>query len=169
MLISDEYRALNAALHRDRHDYGIGGGKWANLVGNIAGEHGIKTILDYGAGKGALARTLPLLDVVNYDPAIPGIDEPPGPAEMVVSTDVLEHVEPAFLDDVLDDIARLAQRIVVLVVATRPAVKTLADGRNAHLIVEPVGWWLPRLMQRFVLAQVTNNEGHEFVFVGVPK
>jgi len=37
-------------------------------------------------------------------------------------------------------------------VHTGPAVKVLADGRNAHLIQQPPAWWLPKFMSRFELA-----------------
>jgi uncharacterized membrane protein YkvA (DUF1232 family) len=36
-------------------------------------------------------------------------------------------------------------------VYTGPAKKILSDGRNAHLIQEPIEWWLPRFGERFDL------------------
>lgn len=168
-LITDGYREQNRALHATRDDYGVGGKKWANMVSDIAGQQGIKDVLDYGCGKGTLAKTLPLLNVAGYDPAVEGFDGPPVESELVVCTDVLEHVEPELLDNVLDDIKRLATRFVILVVATRPAVKHLNDGRNAHLTVEAVDWWMPKLMARFDLVQANNMGGQEFVFVGGAK
>jgi hypothetical protein len=70
---------------------------------------------------------------------------------MVCCIDVLEHIEPALLDNVLDDLKRVTQRIGVFTVCCEEAKKFLSDGRNAHLIVQPAEWWLPRIMERFEL------------------
>jgi hypothetical protein len=83
--------------------------------------------------------------VRNYDPGIPADSALPAPADLVVCTDVLEHIEPEHLDAVLAHIFRLAQRAVFLQIALFPAKKTLPDGRNAHLIVQPANWWLDKI------------------------
>ncbi len=77
--------------------------------------------------KGLLAKGI---DVVTseYDPAVAGKDLPPEPADLVVCTDVLEHIEPDCLDDVLSDLARLTKKVLLVNISTRPAVKVLADG-----------------------------------------
>ena len=165
-LITEEYRELNRQLHASRPDYGSYGHRWAEMVSDVAEQNGVTEVLDYGCGKGSLAKTVPLLKVINYDPAVEGMDDLPEPADMVVCSDVLEHVEPELLDSVLDHIALLTLRVVIFVVSTRPAAKTLADGRNAHLTVQPVEWWLPGLMGRFELGQLNKVPAKEFVFVG---
>ena len=68
-------------------------------------------MLDYGAGKGrlgeALRKMLPNPPVIHcYDPAAPEWAGEPAPCEMVVCIDVLEHVEPGYLDPVLDDLVQ---------------------------------------------------------------
>lgn len=111
-------------------------------------------LLDYGAGKGRLAQNLKpqrSVRVTMYDPAIPAWSELPKPHDMVACIDVLEHIEPSCLDDVLDHLQSLVLRLGFFTVHTGPAVKVLPDGRNAHLIQEPAGWWLPKLMARFEL------------------
>jgi hypothetical protein len=55
---------------------------------------------------------------------------------MVACIDVLEHIEPKLLENVLDDLQRVTREIGFFTVSTVLAEKTLADGRNAHLIVE---------------------------------
>ena len=172
MLITDEYRALNAGLHATSASYGTSGHKWAALVDDLATKTEARSVLDYGSGKGTLraaleARHRPYV-VQEYDPAIPGKEEKPARADLVVCGDVLEHIEPECLYAVLDDLANIAKRAVFLVVATGPAMKTLADGRNAHLIVEPVEWWLPKLMLRWRLA-LFRDLGGEFLMIGTPK
>jgi FkbM family methyltransferase len=121
--------------------------------------------LDYGCGKQTLAAALPDLRVIGYDPAVPGLDAPPQPADLVVCTDVLEHVEPELIDNVLDDLCRVAKKAAFVTVATRPAVKTLADGRNAHLTVQPLAWWRASFESRFDIVEVRELEGFEFSLV----
>jgi 2-polyprenyl-3-methyl-5-hydroxy-6-metoxy-1,4-benzoquinol methylase len=69
------------------------------------------------------------------------MDAAPEPHDIVACTDVLEHIEPDCLDDVLKDIRRCTKKVAFLLIATRPAIKVLADGRNAHLIQQPYTWW----------------------------
>lgn len=153
MLISDEYRELNAQLHATRPDYGISSHKWPPIIRRYADTYGCKSILDYGSGKGLLKQGLDRLysgvqhppKVFEYDPAVRGLQHPPQPADMVVCTDVLEHIEPECLDDVIDHIFDLAYKMIFVSVALVPATKTLSDGRNAHLIIQPANWWRNKL------------------------
>lgn len=160
--ISEEYAKLNSALHETNPAYGTSSGKWVAHVRALIQAFGCRSALDYGAGKGLLAREIPMIR--NYDPAVDEWSGEPEPADLVVCTDVLEHVEPEYLDEVLDHLAELAQKIVFLTVATRPAQKVLADGRNAHLIVEPAEWWMPKLMSRFRVREFRDGGG-EFVVI----
>lgn len=128
---------------------------------------GSRDILDYGCGQRTLERDLGWA-IRNYDPCIPGLDASPDPADVVVCTDVLEHIELECLDEVLDDLRRVTRKAGFFVIATRPAEKTLPDGRNAHLIQEPISWWMPRLEARFVVSQVKEMAG-EFAVVVRPR
>lgn len=147
-LISPEYLELQKELHARPNGYGGGGYKHSVQVASLAAHHQCRTVLDYGCGRGTLAQTLRNagegLEVHEYDPAICG-KEHAQPADLVVCTDVLEHIEPEKLDAVLAHLFALTRRVAYLVIATRPANKTLADGRNAHLIIEGMGWWHERL------------------------
>lgn len=161
MLISDEYRALNADLHARKPGYGSKGHGWATRVRNLASELGAVSILDYGCGKGTLARALPDLDVRGYDPAVPGCDAAPEPADLVICTDVLEHVEPECIDAVLADLVRLTVRGCLVAVACRPGKRTLADGRPDHLTVEPPAWWMERLRRNAGFEQIEARRDRE--------
>lgn len=166
MLISEAYRDLNRRLHETRDDYGVSSQKWIGNVHKLAEWARARSILDYGCGKGSLRAALG--DIVQeYDPAVPGKDARPEPADLVVCTDVLEHVEPECLDAVLDDLKRVTLRVALLTVATVPARKELADGRNAHLIVQPPRWWIPKFFDRFDLVQF-ENAGTEFAAIVRP-
>jgi len=148
MLITDQYRELNAQLHTTNPQYGVSSSKWAPVVAGLADQIGTRDILDYGCGKGLLKTTLGW-PIREYDPSIPGKDAPPEPADFLTCTDVLEHIEPECLEHVLNDLQRLTRKIAFLNIATRPAKKILADGRNAHLIQQQLPFWLPLLWQRF--------------------
>lgn len=156
MLISEDYRSLNEQLHKDNTHYGTSGHKYAHIVMEFAMAMGTRDILDYGCGKGTLSRNLPF-PIHEYDPCIEGKNERPDPADVVVCTDVMEHIEPDLLDNVLDDIRSLTKRGVILTIATGPAQKTLSDGRNAHLIQEDIKWWLPKIWDRFKVISVNNG------------
>lgn len=167
MLITDEYLAQQKALHAGGQ-YGISSGKWAEVVRQLS-LSGRKSILDYGCGQQKLKEALgPAYTVACYDPAIAGLDAPPQPADVVVCTDVLEHIEPECLDAVLADLARLTNEIALLVVHTGPAKKMLADGRNAHLIQQGSRWWTAKLIERFEPLKTEWHNGKDFLFICRP-
>lgn len=160
-MISEAYRDMNAQLHAEKATYGASGHRWAHIVH----DYGTHDVLDYGCGKGTLGQALGF-PIKQYDPAIPEHSVRPIPAELVMCTDVLEHIEPEHIDAVLDDIRRCAKRWAFLVVATRPAKKVLPDGRNAHLLVQPPEWWEAKIAKRFPLVSQSKNESQagEVVF-----
>lgn len=156
-LISPKYRKLQKMLHGQPRGYGGRGDKWAGIVLQLALEYRATSILDYGCGEGTLAKALRSeaingMRVSEYDPAIPGKDELPEPADLVVCTDVLEHIEKDRIDAVLAHLMELAQMAIFCVISTKHSNKVLADGRNAHLIIAPPKWWKKKLIRAgFVL------------------
>lgn len=150
-LISPAYLETQRILHASPRGYGGRGDKWAGVVLQVAMAYEASSILDYGSGGGSLKRALSghssLIRIDEYDPAIPGKDGPPDFADMIVCTDVIEHVEPDRLDAVLAHIRGLARKVIWMVVSTKPSNKVLADGRNAHLIIRPGRWWKKRFIQ----------------------
>lgn len=158
--ITEDYARLNRELHETNPSYGAHGHRHAARMMSLRDEYDATTVLDFGCGKGALRASLGAPDwMTEYDPAIPGKDERPKRADMVVATDVLEHIEPHLLDNVLFEIARLADKVAYLIIATRPASKTLADGTNAHKIVENADWWRTKLAERFLIMHWEPREG----------
>lgn len=151
-LISPHYRDEQRALHASPRGYGGKGSKWAGTVDALIQALDATSVLDYGCGQGTLAaalrvRNLPSVRIAEYDPAIPGKDALPLFADLVVCTDVLEHIEPDRLSTVLAHLRMLARKAVFLVVNLREANKVLSDGRNAHLIIESAAWWEQRVTQ----------------------
>jgi hypothetical protein len=168
-LISEAYRTMNTHLHEARPDYGAGlaTSRWYDTINQFAQKMGSTSVLDYGAGKRSLSRACPHLNVTSYDPAIPEISQVPAPADFVVCLDVLEHIEPECLDDVLDDLKRCARKGVFLTIATGPAKKSLEDGRNAHLIQQNFAWWAPKLTSRWDV-RMMQSMGYEFAIFALP-
>jgi 2-polyprenyl-3-methyl-5-hydroxy-6-metoxy-1,4-benzoquinol methylase len=147
-MISNAYRKLNEEMHEAKPHYGVSGVKYANQVAALAMSMQTQDLLDYGCGKSTLAQNLPF-KIKQYDPAIPKYSKMPEPADLVVCTDVLEHVEPELLGEVLDHLKQLTKVKGFFIIAARPANKTLPDGRNAHLIIEDARWWLNALWDKF--------------------
>ncbi len=171
MLISDEYRALNAQLHVEQDGWGRQAIKNWDTVKGLADDGGHKKILDYGCGKGMLGVVLRSIgyEVIDYDPSIPGKDTPPEPCGFGCCLDVLEHVEPECVDAVIADLARVTKEALFVIVATRPSSKTMPDGSNPHRTVEPCEWWLTKFRQHFVIGRVNEKPGRVFAALLVSK
>lgn len=187
-LISRDYLELQRELH-SRGGYGKGvslddclGAMMRHLPfqgGPFRG--GLKpwgniSLLDYGCGPGVLGQRLinsdgvPCVDLREYDPAIPGKDELPEPADVVICADVMEHVEEDRVDTVLAHIAALTRKIAVFAIATRPSAKIMADGRQAHITLHDFDWWRSRLERVLAVEEAADRdaEGRGLLFVCRP-
>ena len=152
MYCSEQYRKSQEKLHA-KGNYGVTGHKYGAMVGKIMDEQGLDTILDYGCGSNlSLTQTLKpkhSITYTGYDIGVPEYADAPDPAEMVCCIDVLEHIEPEFLDAVLDHLEDLTEVTLFASVHMGPAGKVLDDGRNAHLTQQPLSWWFPKFSERF--------------------
>lgn len=166
MLITPEYRDLQSQFHEAKPHYGTSSNKHVDSIASLAKALGTRDILDYGCGKAMLQKGLPF-PIQNYDPAILEYCRPPTPAALVICTDVLEHIEPSCLKDVLDDLARLTLTALYVNVSCKPAKKELPDGRNAHLIIESPNWWMTWLLPRFQLQSFQASQG-DFTAIFMP-
>ena len=154
-LITPEFRELNARLHREELAYGVGGAKHADTIKKLVAACKCESVLDYGCGKGYLAKSLPF-PIWEYDPAIPEKDASPRPADLVVCLDVLEHIEPDKLQFVLDDLRRCVKKVGYFTIHIGPAQKHYADGRNTHLIQQPPTWWEKKLNKFFEVGKMSE-------------
>jgi hypothetical protein len=146
-LTSKAYREQLETLHASQ-TWGADGAKHTDAVRALWAQYQPKTTLDYGCGENKLAESLKAeIRISGYDPGIPERSKMPKPCDMVVCTDVLEHVEPSKLDAVLDHIWRLTGRVGYFVIDLKAANAILPDGRNAHLSLHPAEWWLDKLHQ----------------------
>lgn len=150
MLITPGYVREQVRLHADP-SYGSGSHRHAYLVAGIALIEECKTILDYGAGKGTIGTVLRSagLQVAEYDPGFPGKEKAPAPADLVTCLDVMEHIEPNCLSDVIDHLAKLTQKKLLVDISTKfTKFRWLSDGRNSHLIVKDAAWWQEQFTKR---------------------
>lgn len=167
MNYSLQYGEMQKQFHLDRPDYGISGHKYASHIEQLAAKLGTRDILDYGCGKATLQKSLPY-PIQNYDPFVEEYSAWPRPAELVVCTDVMEHIEPEHVAGVLTDIRNFTNKVAFFQIATRAASKFLPDGRNAHLIQRPINWWLLELMSHFDVHHL-EDLGGGFIVVGTPQ
>ncbi len=120
--------------------------KTPKFLNSIINSNNPKSILDFGCGTGALITTLqqeyPQKRIEGYDP---GNQKYSNKFEneifdLVISTDVLEHIEPEHLQVTLEFLKSKSRRFYHLI-ALAPSRVFLPDGRNAHLILESKDWW----------------------------
>ena len=166
--ISQEYLDLQKKLHQNVN-YGTTSIKQAPLVKQIFEKNNFTSISDYGAGKKNLQKVLFNIGLKNFkyfpfDPAFPEYGDPK-PADLVCCIDVMEHIEPEYLDSVIDDLKRIIINTGFFSIATIPARKTLVDGRNAHLIIKPVNWWLSLFLPNFNIEHLQQSETGFFILV----
>lgn len=150
-------------MHSVNSDWGTTAGKRVLEVLDFIKELNAETLLDYGCGKGVLKEALIKNeykgDVVNYDPGIPEHDARKE-SDLVTCIDVMEHIEPEYVDNVFKDIASLAKKGVYFLISTGKAKTLLPDGRNAHLTIKPANFWLSKIKAFFdVDSHYTNGSG----------
>ncbi len=111
MYCSPEYQKQQEKLHA-KGNYGVTAQKYGQLVSKLVDELEIDHLLDYGCGSNlSLQKTLKpnrSIQYQCYDVGVPEYSKDPVPADLVVCVDVLEHIEPEFLDSVLDHLEDLA-------------------------------------------------------------
>ena len=106
----------------------------------------IKTVMDFGCGHGLLGKFVaehrPDIVWTDYDPSIEGKDElPAGTFDLICSSDVMEHIEPEKLTEVLDWLSSHSKYQYHLISCELCQGPKMSDGRNPHLIVETPEWW----------------------------
>ena len=167
-MITDNYKNDLKKLHESKA-FGNRGGVNQEVARCIE-QYNVQSILDFGCGKGNVVESLkeayPNLKVYGYDPGREGLDALPDNVDMIISTDVLEHIEPELLDETLLDLARRTNKVMYHLIACHPAKKSLSDGRNAHLIIEKPEWWKNKLFS--LLGWKMYNERIE-EYLGEPK
>lgn len=166
-LISAEYQAQQQHLH-ETTEYGTMAQHYGPLVSQIIEKLEVTHLLDYGCGrKMGLLKNMKVAHKITYQGYDPGagleeLATAPIPAQMVCCIDVLEHIEPEFLESNLDFLASLTEVVAFVSIHTGPAFKVLPDGRNAHLTQQPIEWWLPKLTDRWDIQTLQKVGDHSY-------
>jgi hypothetical protein len=118
-------------------------------------EIGAASALDYGCGKGHqycpgmqkdgydLVADLGYTPFA-YDPAVPEFNVLPEIGtkfDLVFCVDVLECVPQKDVPWALEHLASFATKGIFITVSSYPSKKTLPNGSNAHITVQPIEWW----------------------------
>lgn len=167
-LISDAYRkTLETKIAREPR-WGATGHRHADSVAQALTRLDAKSYLDYGSGMGTLTTALAANGALKgratyeYDPGRGTKLHPEfTKADLVTCIDVMEHVEEDRVTAVLDDIASKTSKEALFWIATGPAIHKLPDGRNAHITIHDIPWWMMRLGEHFlnVHSERANNKG----------
>jgi hypothetical protein len=128
---------------------------------SLVKENNCKTLLDYGCGKAIpydkdrckeVDLRHPIQKLCNlksfdlYDPAYEKYTTLPNKKyDIVVCTDVLEHIAEQDIDYVLTEILSRSKKIVFLNISCQPALKHFKEGKfkgkNVHISVFDPSWW----------------------------
>lgn len=140
--------------------WATGGVRHAGIVRELIYLHSIKSVLDFGCGRGTLGNAVmcrdtkakpPAIEWRDYDPAIEGkhhADYFKQPVDMIVSTHSLEHIEPDELPRTWAEWRAMSPRLIYAAIPSGPATKTFAGtDRDLHLIQRPPDWWCDQLAQ----------------------
>jgi len=129
--------------------------EYKHNIFEIIKNNNVKTILDYGCGKAKFHSILfnnkkvpgsPMnINITPYDPAFAQFsNKPTGQYDLVLCTDVMEHVQEDKVDEVLKDIFSYANK-VFLTITCYAAKQILTNGKNAHYTIKDPDWWKEKL------------------------
>lgn len=138
-------------------------------IKKLVGKFKAERILDYGCGRGDQYRAphrlhrywgLQWWHVTLYDPAFKEHSERPhGKHDLVICSDVLEHVPENDVADTIGELFFFAGKAVWASVCCRPAKKNFpGTDINLHVTIHPLGWW----EQKFI--EVRSSMGLETPF-----
>lgn len=137
----------------------------ARTIKSLIDKFQVTSVLDYGAGKAKYynekifpaadgqqvdLRTYWGVDRIHlYDPGYaPLATLPDAKLDMVISTDVMEHIPEEDLDWVIDEMLSFANKVLYACIATYPAVKTFPNGENVHVTLHDAHWWVRKFNER---------------------
>lgn len=146
-------------LHEIKPNYGKTSIKFLNVLSRIIKKNNFQSILDYGCGKSILIDTLKKrlsITTFKYDPAIHLYkDKPKQKFDLVICTDVLQHIPLDDLENVLKDISIYGDFIFFHIRTT--FYKTiLPNGDPANCTVFPKEWWEAKLSLYFKNLRIIN-------------
>jgi hypothetical protein len=169
-LVSNEYRELLEQKHiKDKGFWGGHIDSKIKFIYNYALEYNCNSILDYGAGSSHFINDINRLypnhsfTINEYEPGRKELAKDPPTSDMTVCLDVLEHIEPEKIDNVLKHIYNKTNKIMYFTICTVLSYSTFPNGQNLHLIIENKDWWMKKLSKYFDFREephILTTESH---------
>jgi hypothetical protein len=156
----EDYRWLYA------HGYMPVGLKCARAIALDIVDRCPATFLDYGCGRGQLVTFINHKTrgfAFGYDPAsdIAMTSDPLSPTirvDWIISCDVLEHIQPGELSEVMEWMGGHASKGLLLTIANMPDPHEVnGELVELHLIQEPMTWWTEKLREHFPTATIKGR------------
>ena len=140
-------------LHKVNRDFGTSSVHLYKTIKKCIEIYRPQSIIDYGCGKGLLKAVIEKdfnLTCYNYDPYVSAHSSMPplNTYDLLINTDVLEHVPEADVDTILGQMANIS-KIAFFNISCRKAGTILPNGENAHCTIYPPRWWQHKLAQHF--------------------
>ena len=139
-------------LYKIKKNYGKTSIKLYDMLKKIINDLNISSVLDYGCGKSKLLDLIKKnskIKIFKYDPAIKKYSTlTKNKTDLVICTDVLQHVPLYDLDRVLKEIKSKGIYILFYIKCTNHKTK-LPNGTYANCTVYDKKWWLEKLSTYF--------------------
>lgn len=140
----EQYRILH-----ESQSYGTGSERLFHSIQSvIEGFPSLGSILDYGCGRSRVADWLARVNgaqAFRFDPAIPQYDKrPTHKMDLVIVTNVLEHISEDMIDATLADIRALSVN-AYFHIATASDNVVLPNGEPSRCTIRPPEWWQEKL------------------------
>lgn len=159
--ISKDYKFLLSKKHDNDINWGTSSLKFIKSLDFIIENYGIKSMLDYGCGKGHLQRKIEEnhfgIKVVSYDPCLEKFNFK-SKCELVACIDVMEYVEEEFRNQVIFDLYNNCEKFLYCVISTKKTINILPDGTNAHINLKSPNEWLKLFSSLFEFENFSYNE-----------
>lgn len=140
-------------------DFGAGAG-YASAALLDAGYRVLAVDIAANALAPAIAARVPLLLASLWDLPVAIA------ADWGFCSDVMEHVPPDRVDDVLATIRRATRRATYFSISLRPDGCGVLIGEALHLTVQPLDWWTARLSRQWAAVRVLRHTpGDRAVFI----
>ena len=131
--------------------------RWILKIKEIIKINKCESLLDFGCGKGFLYKNKfkindqeyhnlldcwELDDVYLYDPGVKEFSVYPSrKLDGLICTDVIEHIPESDVLEFIDNLFKLSNKFIFVVIATIPATKFFDDGNNIHLCLKTQKEW----------------------------
>ena len=131
--------------------------RWILEIKEIIKINKCRSLLDFGCGKGFLYKNKfkinhqeyrnlldcwELEDVYLYDPGVKEFSVyPVRKFDGLICTDVIEHIPESDVLQFIDNLFKLSNKFIFVVIATIPATKFFDDGNNIHLCLKTEEEW----------------------------